>query len=92
MRKDNEHTKKQSKKNYFEYEPLTDEPSFRENYDISPELEAELIDHGYFLKRRVWRQMKRIQKQNSRPLRDSQFVKPSKKSSPFIHHKPIHTI
>ena len=46
-----------------DYENSKNEPKFRKNYEISPELEAELLDSGYFLKSQVRRNMKKIRRQ-----------------------------
>ena len=48
---------------WADYQEYDSEPKYREKYDISPELEDELLDSGYFLKARVRRNMKKIRRQ-----------------------------
>jgi hypothetical protein len=46
-----------------EYEFYESEPRTRKQYDMSPDLEDVLLDHGYLLKARVRRNMKKIRRQ-----------------------------
>lgn len=53
---------KVSRYGWDEYEPYDDEPISRRDFGLSPELEDELMDNAVFLKKRVWRQMKKLKK------------------------------
>ena len=79
-------TNKKPKINYFEYQRHENEPKIRRYYAVSPELEDELLDNGYFLKRRVWRNMKKIRREYSRPVHEHSYE---------VHEvakiRPIHT-
>lgn len=71
-----------------QYELSENEPKIKRNYDISPELEEGLFDHSYFLKRRVWRQMKQVQKHNSSQLHSSVNTNTHFKKHHLFHHRP----
>ena len=75
----------------FEYEPHEGEPVSRKAYDISPELEEELLDNGYFLKMRVRRQIKKMQKQNSGRLYTDRFAGRHVRSFKPRRHWPLHS-
>jgi|GEM_PF-6952014 len=55
---------KQSKTkiNYDDYIAGHMEPPEHHRYDISPELEDELLSNRFFLKRRVWKNMDKIKR------------------------------
>jgi len=77
MRVQYSQTHKRPVSDYFEYETYDSEPSTKPRYDIPPELQEELLDHSYFLKHRVWRQMKKMNKHNPEHLH----------FQPAAHHK-----
>jgi len=90
MRRYNERINKQPKTNYFEYELYENEPKIRKNYNVTPEFENGLLDYSYFLKRRVWRQMKKVQKQYPKPVFEHHYDKPRTGKVRTLHHKPAH--
>jgi hypothetical protein len=50
---------------WADYEPSQEEPKTYNKYDISPELETELLNSGYFLKARVMRSARKMRRQQS---------------------------
>lgn len=60
--------KNPKKINHFKYQVNENEPKIHAGYDIPPEIEDELLDNGYVLKRRVWRNMRKIQRQYFKPV------------------------
>lgn len=81
-------TNKKPKTNWFEYEPHEHEPKVR-NVDVSPELADELLDGSYFLKKRVWRNMKKIRKQYAQPVYRYTPAKRETKRFGQIHKYPL---
>ena len=77
---------KQPGASYFGYELFESEPKIKRRYYMSPELEDELLDHSYFLKRRVWRQMKRMQKDNSTHIYSPPETKHKPSGFNTVHH------
>ena len=72
-----------------EYEAFGSEPSYRSRYDLSPELEDELLDKGYLLKRRVWRHMKKIQK-HARSTRN-RYANIKSDRTHHLRRRPLHS-
>src|SRR5580765_5930468 len=54
------HLPKIPKTNWREYRPHEREPDSYRLYNLSPEIERELLEHSLILKHRVWRSMKRL--------------------------------
>lgn len=90
MRRYNERINKQPKTNYLEYETHEKEPKMPRNYAISSEVENELLDYSYFLKRRVWRQMKKVRKLHYRPVYEQRPGNPRLEKARPLNHKPAH--
>lgn len=61
--------------NWNDYESSESEPNIRDEYYMSPELEDELLNSGYFLKARVQRNMRKIRREYGTPLSDHRPVK-----------------
>ena len=57
------------------YLPYEDEPKPSRGYDMSAELEEELMNDDYFSKAKVLRNMKKIRRQNSYPPKNTHAKK-----------------
>ena len=79
---------KQPKIKYDQYLDLEIEPKEPKSYAISPELEEELLSSRYFLKRRVWKNMDKIRRDDAKlsaPHREHRKIfKPH-----LPHHLPV---
>jgi hypothetical protein len=79
---------KQPKIKSENYLSLESEPGHTGVYAIDPETEEELLSNRYFLKRRVWRNMGKIRRVNSRADRVHQL--PEKRTFRPRHlHMPV---
>jgi hypothetical protein len=67
-------TNKKSQIKWNQYEIHEKEPKENRRYEISPEMEDEVLEYGFFLKQRVRRNMKKMQAQY--------------RKSAHIHQKP----
>jgi hypothetical protein len=65
-----QHINKKPKLFLSEYLTHESEPKAKNNYDLTPELEEDLLEHGVFLKQRVWRNMSKLQRHEARLARD----------------------
>lgn len=89
MREGHKQANKQPKTNYFKYEAYESEPKMHMRYNLSPELEDEVLDHGYFLKQRIRHRIHQLRKEYYRP--SYLYHKPQIKKYKTRHHKPAHT-
>jgi hypothetical protein len=80
---------KNHKMNWDDYEVLDGEPKERSHYDLSVDAEDTLLEHGLFLKHRVWRNMKK-QQRHGLHTDDSRHLKEDE-SRPFrLDHSQRH--
>lgn len=56
---------KQAKVKYTEYLDHEREPKRLKNYNIASDVKAELLANRFFLKRRVWKNMKKIKRSST---------------------------